>query len=176
MKRCKACGETKALTEFYTYPSGTVDSWCRPCKRDYEKERSRRRLDAKGRSRPARWSIPPGKKWCNKCRKVLPIAEFHKRQDWCKSCRSAYATATRTRESQDRSNANTRAWRDRNPERVQELNRAYHKERYARDRDGILALNAASYARHRKARIADAKRWAEANPDRRREIVQRWET
>lgn len=41
MKRCSLCGEEKPLTEFGSFPSGRVHSWCGSCKASYSKEYNR---------------------------------------------------------------------------------------------------------------------------------------
>lgn len=41
-KMCKICGESKSIEDnFYVYPSGVVNSYCRPCSKEYDKNRTR---------------------------------------------------------------------------------------------------------------------------------------
>jgi hypothetical protein len=40
VRRCKRCGNDRALTDFYRYASGSINPWCKPCYRAWYIDRS----------------------------------------------------------------------------------------------------------------------------------------
>jgi 5-methylcytosine-specific restriction endonuclease McrA len=105
-------------------------------------------------------SEPPGMKTCVACDVLKPHEEF-----WpLKSSRDGRCSCCKTC-----ANARRRARRGTHPETVREQSREYWASKRERQRE----LRRQSYIRHREARLADAKAWQEANPEKVRETRRR---
>lgn len=85
-KVCKACGETKALSEFY-HVRGRPIARCKPCHRT---------AVVASQMSPPRIKTPPGTKRCTLCKGIKPEAEFFNDKRFhdgmsrqCKTCVTA---------------------------------------------------------------------------------------
>jgi 5-methylcytosine-specific restriction endonuclease McrA len=109
-KRCRDCGEIKALTAFWRNkksPDGHA-LYCIPCFRLRNSEAADRRAAKLGRARrPHRTPeqpVPEGQKYYPGCTGVLPLDAFVRNRSaasgigtYCRPCQNAKATASRNR-------------------------------------------------------------------------------
>jgi hypothetical protein len=88
-KRCSRCNEWLPREAFGCHggrPDGLQD-YCRPCAREYAKQWDRRkRQERRELKRPA---VPPGHKYCRRCREIKPHSE------WDRNCRASDSLSTR---------------------------------------------------------------------------------
>lgn len=67
--------------------------------------------------------------WCNKCRRVVPLAEWCEKQAQCRPCRNAHARAWRAAHPEYRARQieQMRAWRAERPHYASHAGRAWRK-------------------------------------------------
>jgi hypothetical protein len=129
-KSCTGCGETKPLGEFYK-DRGRPTPQCKEC---VLKDRKAKQPQANATRRKRHQQrvdegdyVTPEFKQCNgKCKRILPIAEFHNcrgtadgKQAKCKQCVSDYQKANR-----DKTRDNQRAYRKRGGEALKREERS----------------------------------------------------
>lgn len=134
-KSCTGCGETKPLGEFYE-DRGRPTSRCKEC---ILKDRKAKQSQANATRRKRHQQrvdegdyVTPEFKQCNgKCKRTLPIAEFHNsrgaadgKQAKCKQCVSDYQKANREERS-----AYSREWRKKGGAEQKLKERGYHLKR-----------------------------------------------
>jgi len=102
-------------------------------------------------------------KTCSRCRETKQLVDFHRRRaspdsraPACKACTAVYAKERYWRDAEKR-RADSKRYRDANPERRRQWQRAYN----ARHREELAA---------RFAAMGWRKRWAALHPDKRRAI------
>lgn len=138
-KLCKICGRKEPEVEFY---KGNP-SKCKKCK---NKEDGRKKAEKEGRTYTPRidLDIPNGFKYCNKCKKVLPISEFYilgaikkngenKIYSRCKECERKIVLEHPNREKYIKtSNENTSRKKQEIPEYRKYIN-SLNKEHYSKE-------------------------------------------
>ncbi|MDX6744276.1 endonuclease domain-containing protein [Actinocorallia sp. A-T 12471] len=82
-KRCRDCGESKAITEFgrYRQSPDRIHLYCKVCMSDRNAARYRERQAKAGKTvRPFRrhLDVPAGQKYCPACQEIQPVANFGK--------------------------------------------------------------------------------------------------
>ena len=109
-KRCKDCGETKPIVEFWKW-KGSADGYalyCRHCFGFRNAATAARRRERQGlpplapRVKPP--EVPDGTKWCRDCGETKPLEKFvlskrsaTGRGTYCKSCQNVRSNETRER-------------------------------------------------------------------------------
>jgi hypothetical protein len=157
-KICSKCGETKALDQFAPNPryKDGYRGQCRQCARDYAKTHgaaNREKRTAQARERRRRNNPRPEydpnatEKQCNQCGESKPLESFPidhrngRRRNPCKACKLKQ----------------TKAWRTRNKDHVNELTRDQSKR--------------PEYKANARERM---KRWRRNNPDKKKAESLRW--
>ena len=80
-KRCARCREEKAVGEFYAHPHTRdgLGSWCKPCCKQRELERSSPRREAfAAKKRTAEELAARGARACSRCGKEKPVTSFYR--------------------------------------------------------------------------------------------------
>jgi hypothetical protein len=105
MKRCRDCGEEKALEEFSPAKKSRDGrtSYCRPCLRArHETYRDRARTAPSQRQRAS--AAPAGQKWCPGCTTYQPLENFGRNRSaanglnaYCKPCHNKNGNESRKR-------------------------------------------------------------------------------
>lgn len=132
MKICARCESTKLATDFK--PAARMrdglDSWCRGCRKTYDKARglARRKSDRIGR--PPKLILDGERLVCGTCHETKTIDAFVRdattpsgRNSRCKECCAA-AAAAYYRKNRTKRIANAAAWNKANPERRREIEKA----------------------------------------------------
>lgn len=70
LKICKVCGETEETTIFYKSDA----SICKSCR---SKKAAQKRAEKIGKEYTPKIKIAPGFKYCNSCKRILPLSEFY---------------------------------------------------------------------------------------------------
>lgn len=109
-KRCRDCGETKPVTEFWRWAQAKdgYGVYCRPCGQLRNEQYRARRLEKRGLApRTARVKgpqVPEGSKWCRDCGEIKPLDAFplakrnaDGRTCYCKPCHNKRGRESRVR-------------------------------------------------------------------------------
>jgi len=108
-KRCRDCGETKPIVEFWKWKSSPDGRalYCRDCFGLRNAETVARRRERQGLPPRVPRVKPPevldGMKWCRDCGEIKPLDEFVKskkasgRGSYCKPCQNLRSNETRQR-------------------------------------------------------------------------------
>lgn len=154
-KTCASCRESKPTESFHrsSRRKDGREPYCKVCRKAMHQGLDPRVPD------PARVDVPPGEKFCARCRTCKPVAGFPPGEQWkdglfpyCRDCK---------RSSQREDHAKHKVQRN-----------AGMRERYAADSATHKARARAQYERDREAGKRRAREWAKANPARRLEIRQ----
>ena len=155
VKRCKECGEVKALEAFSTNGKWGYKPACKPCHsrivnevaraKRREQRIERKRLEAIAKAN----AIPPVDKVCGHCKSRKPLSEFwvdRSQPDQlcssCKSCLKEYAGRNRGRiiersrtyykANRLLDNERCRQWRNKNRDRKRQMDKQYRNKNLER--------------------------------------------
>ena len=139
MKLCKGCSTEKASCEFYSHKNATdgLSPKCKECvkaraakyRRDNPKPRVKR-----GPRKDGFRLLPDGMRKCSKCQDVKPMSNFHKNTQrasgvtsCCKKCVNSEAKERRNNHYEELLQRR-REWRDKNRQRVREVDAKWREE------------------------------------------------
>lgn len=147
-KKCPKCKRILTYSEFHKNRStkNGLSSWCKECNNNYgKKHRMVKNPNYKPRFDPY-FNVPKGMKCCTKCKNILPISDFCKKNSikrdrlnsWCrKCCRKCYQELRKNHPELIRKwekNRNKkirrksqRIWVKDNPEKIGESRRKFYK-------------------------------------------------
>jgi 5-methylcytosine-specific restriction endonuclease McrA len=183
LKVCSRCNEVKPVDEFNKNKSSRdgLDHRCRACISILGKKRNADNpYMVERRKKKALFS--QGLKRCTRCSRTLSLTDFNKRtrmsdglSSWCRDCEAEYRKWYRSNpENVAMEQRSSRAWKERNPERVRELS----KQWAAANPEHKRKMKRKWHAEHKEEENAKARertlQWIKDNPERAAENGRRY--